>query len=164
MTKQAWPQPCALERVGWAGTSYSTFPICSYNNIAWHKAERITQGFPAMKTVGIQNTSRGNLQQMHAVSIFACTVGNNATTTPHTPQNRSGGQEIAEKGHRNNQIHVKWKNATVWNETSLKLCLLQCRHPSPQEADLRRRWHVAGLPQKPHLLTSREASAKLRPD
>lgn len=164
MTKQAWPQPCALERVGWAGTSYSTFPICSYNNIAWHKAERITQGFPAMKTAGIWNSRRGNLQQMHAVSIFACTVGNNATTTPHTPQNRSGGQEIAEKGHRNNQTHVKWKkrHGVKWNKSEVMPASVL--YPSPQEADLRRRWHVAGLPQKPHLLTSRETSAKLRPD
>lgn len=45
--------------------------------------------------------------RMHGASVFIFTIWSNAVTPSWMPQNQSEGQEITEKDHGNNPIHVK---------------------------------------------------------
>lgn len=114
MTKQAWPQPCASERMDWAGTGYLHIShlLSQQHCPAQRKAERITQGFACHESYW--DTKLKKRQRLPAVatrmqraSVFICTIQNNAITPPQTSQSQIGGQEITEKGHGNNQIHIK---------------------------------------------------------
>ena len=119
MTKQAWPQPRASERMARTGTGYLQLShlLLQQHCPAWHKAHRITQGFACRESswdTELRKRQRlpAMATRMTRASLFTCTIWNDDVTPPRTPRNWSGGQAMTEKGHTNNQIYAKKRLCT----------------------------------------------------